>query len=96
MAILRSWKRTGVDKDAWPLCMGHRPDMSELEAYSCVAAMTGDVHNCDEYKDPEVVVRKQHDVACDWLNGWAAGWLLLWQYLQLYINEEVAAGRPWP
>ena len=29
MAILRSWKRTSADKDECPLCMGHRPDVSE-------------------------------------------------------------------
>ena len=96
MAILRSWKRTGADKDECLLCMGHRPDVSEPEAYSCVAAMTGNVRDCDEYMDPEVVAREQRDVARDWLNGWASGWLLPWQYPQWYIDKEVAAGRPWP
>ena len=59
MAILRSWTRTGADKDEYPLCMGHRSDVSWPEAYTCVAAMTGNVRDCDEYMDPEVVAREQ-------------------------------------
>ena len=56
----------------------------------------GDVRDCDEYEDPEVVAREQRDVARDWLNGWASGWLLPWQYPQWYVDKEIAAGRPWP
>ena len=96
MAITRSGKRTGADKDECPICMGNRPDVSEPEAYTCVAAMTGNVHDCGEYDDPEVVAREQRNVAREWLNGWAAGCLLSWQYPQWFIDEEVAAGRPWP
>ena len=59
MAILRSAKRTGADKDECPLCWGHQADAAEPEEYSCVAVMTGNVCDYDEYVDPGTVLREQ-------------------------------------
>ena len=69
MAILRSTKRTGADKDECPLCWGHRPDATEPEEYSCVAATTGNVRDCDEYVDADTVFAEQRDYEREWLNG---------------------------
>ena len=96
MAITRTGKRTGADKKMCPICRCYRPDMTEPEEYSCMAAMTGNVRDCSEYDDPEVVAQEQRDYQREWYNGYAAGWLLPWQYPQWFVDEEIAAGRLWP
>ena len=60
-----------------------------------MAAITGNVRDCEEYDDAEVVFEEQSDYQREYYNGAAAGWLMPWQYPQWFIDEETAAGR-WP
>ena len=96
MAITRGGKRTGADDKVRPICDCSRPDPLDPEAYSCMAAVTGNVRDCSEYDDPEVVAQEQRDYEREYYNGSAAGWLLPFQYPQWFVDEEIAAGRPWP
>ena len=66
MATTRTGKRTGADKKTCPICMCYQPDMAEPEEYSCMAAMTGNVRDCSEYDDPEVVAQEQRDCQREW------------------------------
>ena len=96
MAITRQGKRTGTDTERCPICDCYRPDPLDPEAYDCMWAVTRNVRDCSEYEDPEVVWQEQRDYEREYYNGVAAGWLLPFQYPQWFIDEELAAGRPWP
>jgi hypothetical protein len=51
-------------------------------------AVTGNVRDCSEHEDPEVVWQEQRDYERNYYNGVAAGWLT--RRLQWFVDENRA------